>query len=290
MPHDSLDDVACTAVVQALRTRSTLAGQSTSPERCGATPACADIVLHEKTVLHHVGVGPYLLIGIAGHVGIGEEAVRIANLVASRGPRRAVTVGTADLGEEGLARLEVFGSGVAGRRHSQSAMPDHEVLILLLRHLGIQLLAGQIGLDVACQVARMPLRMFLLRVDAVDILREASLNLRVLRGLLGIVLASEVEIVVAAVRTRHVGDVPDGIGASTVEHRTTTQGIGEAAHILRAITLQAVAVVALPRIGGLIPHGGVERDVRRLGLPLRRDVFVGNGIEQARAIDADGGL
>ena len=86
MPHNGLDDVACTTVVQALRTRSTLAGQSTSPERCGATPACADIVLHEKTVLHHVGVGPYLLIGIAGHVGIGEEAVRVANLVASRGP------------------------------------------------------------------------------------------------------------------------------------------------------------------------------------------------------------
>ena len=136
----------------------------------------------------------------------------------------------------------------------------------------------------------MPLRMLLLRVDTVDVFREASLDLRVLRGLLGIVLASEVEIVVAAVRTRHVGDVPDGIGASTVEHRTTTQGIGEAAHILRAITLQGVAVVALPRIGSLIPHGRIERDVRRLGLPLRRDVFVGNGIEQARAIDADGGL
>ena len=201
-----------------------------------------------------------------------------------------MTVGTAYLGEEGLARLEVFRGGVAGRRHSQSAMPDHEVLILLLRHLGIQILAGQIGLDVACQVACMPLRMLLLRVDAVDVFREASLDLRVLRGLLGIILASKVEIVVAAVRTRHVGDVPDGIGTSTVEHGTTAQGIGVAAHILRAIALQRVAVVALPRIGSLIPHGGVERDVRRLGLPLCRDVFVGNGIEQARAIDADSGL
>ena len=110
-----------------------------------------------------------------------------------------VTGSTANLREECLALLEVVGCGVTGCRNSQSAMPDHEVLILRIGHLGIQLFTGQIGIDILLQVACMPLGMSLRRIHAIDVVRKTSLHLRILRRLRGIVSASEVEVVVATV-------------------------------------------------------------------------------------------
>ena len=143
----------------------------------------------------------------------------------------------------------------------------------------------------------MPLRMSTRGVHAVDVLREASLYLGVLRRLRGIVRSGKVEVVVATVRTCHIGDVPDGVGTGGVEDRTARQGIGIAAHVLRAVALQRVRVVALPGVRRLVPHGGVQGvgladtvEVLALRLPLGGDVLVGDGVGETGAVDADGRL
>ena len=105
VPHNGLDDVAGAAVVEALRSRTAFAGQSAAPEGSGAAPARADVVLHKQSVLHHVRVGPNLLIGIARHVGVGEEAVGVLDIVAARGPRGTVASGATHFGEQAFAFL-----------------------------------------------------------------------------------------------------------------------------------------------------------------------------------------
>ena len=132
-------------------------------------------------MLYEVGIGPYLLVRIAGHVAVGlEESGGVLDMVVARLPGGTVTGGTAYLGEQLLAFLEVVGGSVAGCRNSQAAVPYHEVLVLGIGHLCIKLLAGQIGVDVLLQVAGVPLRMCVRGVDAVDVLREAGLYLGVL--------------------------------------------------------------------------------------------------------------
>ena len=86
VPHDSLHGVACTAVVETVFGTGTEFRQSATPERSGAAPACADVVLHEETVLHKVGVRPYLLVRIARHVVVLEDAVRVLDVVVASGP------------------------------------------------------------------------------------------------------------------------------------------------------------------------------------------------------------
>ena len=105
VPHDGLYDVAGTAVMQAFRTRAALGCQATAPEGSGAAPTRADVVLHKQSVLHHVRVGPNLLIGIARHVGVGEEAVGVLDIVAARGPRGTVASGATHFGEQAFAFL-----------------------------------------------------------------------------------------------------------------------------------------------------------------------------------------
>ena len=78
-------------------------------------------------------------------------------------------------------------------------MPNQQVSVLRITHLGLERLAGQIGINVLLEVACVPFRMCLLRVYAVDILLEACLNLWVLRSLRGIILAGKVEVMVSTV-------------------------------------------------------------------------------------------
>ena len=100
VPHDGLYDVAGAAVVQAFRSAAALGSQASSPEGCCAAPARAYVVLHPKSVLNEVRIGPYLLIGIARHVVVGKEELgRILDVVITRLPRRTVASGTAYLGE-----------------------------------------------------------------------------------------------------------------------------------------------------------------------------------------------
>lgn len=86
VPHDGLQGVACAAVVETVFGTGTELRQSATPERSGAAPASADIVLHVETVLHEVGVWPYLLVRIAWHVVVCEDAVRVLYVVIAGGP------------------------------------------------------------------------------------------------------------------------------------------------------------------------------------------------------------
>ena len=159
VPHNGLDDVAGAAVVEAFRSRTAFTGQSAAPEGSGAAPTRADIVLHKQSVLHHVRVGPNLLIGIARHVGVGEEAVGVLDIVAARGPRGTMASGATHFGKQPFAFLELVGRGIASGRNGQTAVPNHQVLVLLGRHLGFERLARQVRMDVALEIARVPLRM-----------------------------------------------------------------------------------------------------------------------------------
>ena len=88
---------------------------------------------------------------------------------------------TTNLRKELFAFLEVICCGVTCGRNSQTAMPDHEVLILVLSHLRIELLAGQVGVDILLQIASVPFGMRLRRIHAVDILCKPCLYLGVFR-------------------------------------------------------------------------------------------------------------
>ena len=78
--------VACAAVVETVFGTGTELRQSAAQERSGAAPACADVVLHEETVLYEVGVRPYLLVRIAWHVAVCEYTVRVLDVVIASGP------------------------------------------------------------------------------------------------------------------------------------------------------------------------------------------------------------
>ena len=114
------------------------------PERGGAAPARADVVFHEQTVLHHVGVGPDGLVGIfgqhAGSVfadagGIGLDRGIYPHVVAASSPRRTVALCTANLREQLLAALYLGIVQVTGGRNCQATVPHHELIVLLVAHL-----------------------------------------------------------------------------------------------------------------------------------------------------------
>ena len=102
VPHDGFDDVAGAAVVQTVGGAGADGGEAAAPQRGGAAPAGADVVLHVQLVLDHVGVGPYLLVGIARQtlVGGGEEVVGVGEAVVAGGPAGTVAGGAADLAKQ----------------------------------------------------------------------------------------------------------------------------------------------------------------------------------------------
>ena len=51
VPHDGFNHVSGAAVVESVVSPRVLQGNSASPERCGATPAGADVVQHEMCLL-----------------------------------------------------------------------------------------------------------------------------------------------------------------------------------------------------------------------------------------------
>ena len=136
-----------------------------------------------------------------------------------------MTGSTAHLCEQALALLEVLSGSVAGGRNSQPPMPNHEVSVLLIGHFWFERLACQIGVDVLFEVPGMPLGVQVQGVNECDVGSEASLYVGVFGRSGGIVLASQVEIMVLAVGTCHIGDVPDGIGSCGIEEGTTRQGL-----------------------------------------------------------------
>ena len=269
--------------------------QAAPPERRGAAPTSADVVHHVELVLHHVGVGPNLLMRIAGQL-LGlvacKETGRVAYFVVARRPGGLVAVGATYLREEFLAAEHVLIVHITGGRHGQAPMPHHEVDVVLVAHFDGQRLRGQVVVDVVRHVVREPFRVFLGCGHLGDVAGKARLNVRVLRSILG-VGACRVEVMEAAVAARGVGDVPEGIGTRRVLQGATAQGVGIAVGILRTVaTLSGVGILPRPVAVGedvWVQAIGQVAVLLLLGV-LGFEVLVADGIEQARAIDADGGL
>ena len=307
-------------------TRQTTA-QTTSPKWGGAAPSRADVVLHEQTVLYHVGIGPDGLVGILrqqlGVVAVLGQAVGVGvclggsihpHVVGTCRPRRAVALCTAYLCEQRLAALHVGIIQIAGGRNGQTAVPHHELVVLLVRHLLFALVVfvvQQILLERALE-AHIGCVQYLIDtsldafVRAVGIVRmqDAQRRLAVLLdvaddcGILTLCLGpggSAVEPVTVA--AGDVGDVPDGIGTGTVLQRTTRHGVGELLHDALAVVVALGVVVRSTIVGRggkvvgcLVPHGGIQVDVGSFLAVLLAHVVVADGIEQTGTIDTDGRL
>ena len=294
--------------MQAVRSGSTRAYlmQSTSPKRCCAAPSRTDVVLHHQFVLHKIRVRPDLLVRIAWHqlserlaiVGTLRinclEVVGVLHIVRACGPTWTMALCTSDLFKEFLALLDGDVVDVAGSRHSQATMPNHEVDVVVIRHFYGQVGRSKVVVDICLHIIGKPLRMFFGIRNLADVIGKSGLYLRILRSAGGIDLSVEVQIVIPAVRTCHIGDVPDGIGTSSIKNRATRHGVGIATHILRAITLTSIAIKTLP-LAVLKPRAVPMLQVAcligcLLALPLRSNRVIGDGIGNACAIDSDGVL
>ena len=64
VPHDCLNLVAGTAVVQAVFGTRVDVARATAPKRSGAAPRTEDVVLHVELVLDEVGIRPDGLVRI----------------------------------------------------------------------------------------------------------------------------------------------------------------------------------------------------------------------------------
>ena len=323
MPHDGLDDGSCATVVQTVVGTSQSSAQSAAPEWGSATPARADVVLHEQTVLNHIRIGPDGLVRIAWqHLrGILADALCVGlrrgvypHIVGTRLPRRTMTLCTAYLVEQLLAALHLRFVQVTGGRNGQSAVPYHELIVLLVAHLVLSMIGSPLeqvlveGFLLANRRTAQNLVHTLLDtcIGAVGIvgMQDARLlgTVRLDIGNDIIVLAlclgpcrRGVEPV--AVGTCHVGDVPDGIGSSSVLQRATRHGIGEALQRTMVAMKTARIVVGcriicrcLELTGLLIPHGGVQFDIRSFFGPLGLDVFVADSVDESCTIDTNGRL
>ena len=116
MPHDGLDNGSGSTIMQAIVSSREAATQTTAPERCGAAPACADVVGHKQAMLNQVCVWPDSLVGIfwqhvagtlANLLGIGLGAGINPHIVATSSPRRTMAVGAAYLLEQFLTTLHI---------------------------------------------------------------------------------------------------------------------------------------------------------------------------------------
>ena len=285
MPHDGFNHVAGTAVMQpvAFERAGTFLMQPSAPQRSGAAPAGANIVLHVQAVLYQVGVRPYFLVRIAGQFGAaGEESAGVGVAVFTGCPAGSVAIAAPHLGKQLLAPLYRGVVEIACCRYSQSPVPYHQVGVVFVAHLDRQVGRHQIVVDVLFDSG--------LGFPFGEIVVEASLNLGVFRRLLGIGLS---HVMIAAVRTGHVGDVPDGVGAGGILQGAAAEGIGEPIGVLLARTSVAGAVVAVLAYPlAVLEDFGVQCEIvvfLLFGI-FGFQVLVVDGIEQSRAVDADGRL
>ena len=82
MPHDGFDNVAGATVVQTVSVSRADRRQSASPQRCGAAPTRADVILHVELVLDVVAVRPNLLVGITRQTRVAVGGKRCRHLKA----------------------------------------------------------------------------------------------------------------------------------------------------------------------------------------------------------------
>ena len=183
--------------------------------------------------------------------------------------------------EEFLAALHFGVVHVAGGGDGQTTVPHHEVHIVLVFHLrqfhlGRDLVVHhQVVVDVGFHIAG--------EVVLREIVVELGLHIGVLRGFGGV---GGGHVVAHFGAVRHVGDVPDGVGAGSVLQGAACEGVGV------FLGVGGVAVIARRSEVGAGPHRGIEsvghEAVVVFLLVLRSQRVVGNGVNQASAIDADG--
>ena len=277
MPHDSLDDIASASVVKAVAMAAAERCEAASPERSGAAPTSADVVDHKEAMLNEVAVRPYFLVRIAREASVGrlEEARGVGELVVAGGPTGAMARGATQFAEQFSATLGLRVVEVASGRDSQAAVPNHEVDIVAVAHLGGESVAEEIVADIGGGVTRfVPLR---------EIGVEPSLNVGVVGRGVGVDRGSEAEVVAALVATVDVGDIPDGVAARGILERAAGERIGEALGVVGvAIVGRGGPVVARPESRVEVGAGVV------FPLILSFERIVGYGIDEASAVDADG--
>ena len=224
-------------------------------------------------MLHHVGVRPYLLVGITRQTAVGgsEEAVGVGETVRTGGPTGTVAACTTDFTENLAPFLNLRIIEMTGGGHSQTAVPNHQVDVIIVTHLSRQILVHQVVVYICFRIAR--------NVVFREVGIEMGLDLGVLRSHAGVGFR---HVVIATVAARHIGDVPDGVRTRAVLQRTTGAGVSE--------TLRMVGFAVQSRGGPIVtrPHRRVQfrtRIVFTLILSLQR--VVRNSIQQTRTIDAD---
>ena len=215
-----------------------------------------------------------------------------------------MTLRTSHLIEESLATLHILLVEVTCCRHSQSAMPYHEVVVVFIAHLltkrhevVLEHLAS--CLVVFRQVEKQLHTLLDALFRAVTIVRmeyretALAMLLNILYHLRVFALclcpcSSRIGIEIVAVASVDVGDIPDGVGTRTVLQRCTCHSIRELLDALRAVG-KGIPSRCCPVVGTCIPHAWVELcTMRSLQLILRLHVVLVDGIEETRTINTDG--
>ena len=204
--------------------------------------------------------------------------------------------------EDLLAPLHLRAVEIAGARDGQAAVPDKEVVVLVIPHLRGEVMPLVVEL-VGARVEQVQDRIGDAFLRTVGIVGRRRIRLD--GGDHGSVLGHRLRpglgrVEVGAVGTADIGDVPDGIGTGTVLQGGTGHGVGETLELLGpGRGRRTVGELALgQRIPGrrgeivriLVPEGGIELHIRSLRLVLGLDILLGDGIEQAGTDDADGGF
>ncbi len=274
--------------------------KSASPQRRGAAPAAMDIVLHAELVLYEVGIGPNGLMRILGQ-GLQINVIRTPIVVVAGCPLWTVAVSAAHLDKELLATLHIGVVEVAGARNGETAVPHHEVVELVVAHLGLELMPGVVEL-VGARAQQIVDHRSDAVARAVAVVRRGGVghnllqHALVLRHRLGPGVGG---VEVSTVRTGDIRDVPHGIGTWSVLQRGAGEGVGVALERLGHLVAFGVGTGHFKRVPGsgchvvgpLVPKVRVQLHAERCFLPiLCDDGVLRNGIDEPRANDADGRL
>ena len=177
-----------------------------------------------------------------------------------------MTRGTTQFGEELLAALNVSVVQIASGRNSQTTVPHHELIVLLVGHLLLTIVGGTLEQILVEGLLLGDGRTAQYLVDAVGNASVGAVSIVGMqdaqwRGTILLDIFDDFRILAlrlspcrcgvkpVAVGARHVGDVPNGIGTSTILQRSTRHGIGEALQRTVVATMLAGVVIASSIVG-----------------------------------------
>ena len=169
-------------------------------------------------------------------------------------------------------------------------MPDHEIGVLLVTHLHREFLVHQEVIYVLLNIPGKPLISHVREIGLHEMFKS-RLDILVLGCRKGIGLC---HVVIPAVRTGHIGDVPDGIRTRTVLESTAAEGIGEPERMFFIRTEGSIGILLHPfavLTEGVIHEILAQLLLHLLGLCiLRFQRIIGNGVKKPASVDADGGF